>query len=554
MWVNQALYYLRFMAITLARTGFHCYNIVMKIDIKNLPSDLVLCHQIIIDLVGAVQELREEVKELKAQNVALRTQNALLQTQIVLLQRKVYGKSSEKLAKNQAVETEEETDDEAEDESDTVDDVESSTIPSNKKKPKRQKLPEHLPRERVVLRPPSICPECGGDRFRQIGEDTAEMLEYVPASFKVIEYIRPRCVCILCEKIVQAYPPSNPISKGKAGSGLLAHILIQKYCDHLPLYRQSQIYAREGIYIARSTMASWASQIATLLEPLVDCLRESIFSSRQIHGDDTTVKVLDPGLGKTKTGRLWTYVRDGRPYGDNTPPAVCYFYSPDRKGARPREHLKDFKGILHADAYSGYDKVYEKNITEAACWAHTRRKFYDITVASDNAKIAYTTLIQIAEIYKIEEGIKGLVPDRRQKIRQEKSKKLVDDLFAGFKIALTKLPNKSATTKAINYAMNNKAALMRFLDDGKIEIDNNAAERAMRGIALGRKNWLFAGSDNGGCTAATIYSLTETAKLNNINPQAYLAKVLAMIQDHTYSKLAELLPWNLHIPQIITPA
>jgi len=288
-------------------------------------------------------------------------------------------------------------------------------------------------------------------------------------------------------------------------------------------------------------MSSWAGQCASLLEPLVTKLKEYVFTSSQIHGDDTPVRVLAPGLGKTKTGRIWTYVRDSRPHGDiTTKTAVCYFYSPDRKAIRPVEHLKDFTGILHADAYSGYDRLYGDDITEAACWAHTRRKFYEVVIASDNAKIADATIDQIAAIYKIEKEIKGQTPDQRRKVRQEQSKKLVVDLFTSFKAALPKLPRKSATTLAINYAMNNQAALMRFLDNGKIEIDNNAAERAIRGIALGRKNWLFAGSDNGGHTAATIYSLVETAKLNNINPQTYLAKVLATIQDHNSTKLEEL--------------
>ena len=495
----------------------------MKIDLKNLPSDLTLCHQIIIDLVTELKHL---------------------QAQVALLKKKVFGQSSEKLTK--AVEEIIVEDEEGE----VLAECETEAK-KNKQKPIRQQLPAHLPREQVILPPPSTCPECGGEKFRQMSEDTSEVLEYVPATFKVIRYTRPRCVCIECEKIVQAYPPSNPISKGAAGPGLLAHILIQKYCNHLPLYRQSQIYAREGIDLSRSTMSSWTMQCAALLEPLVDCLRKSIFSSKHIHGDDTTVRVLVPGNGKTKIGRIWTYVRDGRPYGDTTPPAACYFYSPDRKGERPKDHLKDFKGIFHADAYGGYNQIYGENITEAACWAHTRRKFYEITVASDNAKIAYETLIQIGKIYQIEEDINGSEPEARLKVRQEKSKKIVEDLFASFKDALTKLPKKSATTKAINYAMNNHIALMRFLNDGKIEIDNNAGERAMRGLAIGRKNWLFAGSDNGGKTAAIIYSLVETAKLNKVNPHLYLAKVLSVIQDYNSTKLAELFPWNLKIPEFI---
>lgn len=485
-------------------------------------------------LVDEVQRLEEKVAKMQH-----------LEEEIALLKKQLFGKSSEKVVKATQSKTEAVTVDNSTTNKEAIDD-------QDKKQPKRQKLPDHLPREQVTLDPPSICPECGGDKFRTIDQDTSEVLEYVPSTFKVIKYIRPRCVCIECEKIVQAYPPSLAISKGKAGSGLLAYVLIQKCCNHLPMYRQSQMYAREGIDLPRSTLSSWAIQCSTLLEPLVAELRKSIFSSSHIHGDDTTVRVLAPGTGKTKVGRIWTYVRDGRSYGDKNPPAACYFYSPDRKGERPREHLENFKGTLHADAYSGYDKLYEnKAIDEAACWAHTRRKFYEVTVASNNAKIAHATLDQMSKIYEIEASIKGLAPEDRLKARQEKSKKLVKDLFTDFKIAVTKLPKQSATRKAINYAINNRVALMRFLEDGKIQIDNNIAERAMRGIAVGRRNWLFAGSDDGGHTAANIYSLVETAKLNGINPQLYLARVLDIIQDYNSTKLAELLPWNLPLPDSI---
>ena len=304
-------------------------------------------------------------------------------------------------------------------------------------------------------------------------------------------------------------------------------------------------------------MTAWASQCSELLQPLIDELKKSVFSSSQIHGDDTPVKVLAPDLGKTKIARIWTYIRDGRPYGDNTPPAVCYFYSPDRKGERPLSHLKDFTGVLHADAYSGYDQLYkskdegrgkdkiEARITEAACWAHVRRKFYEVTITKDKATISIKTLEHIALIYKIEEEIRGLDPDQRKQERQSRSKELVQKLFTYWKKFYNDLPKKSNTARAIAYALNNEVALMRFLDSGKIEIDNNAAERAMRSIALGRKNWLFAGSDKGGNTAAAMYSLMETVKLNNINPWKYLQKVLSTIQDYNSTKIADLLPWNI---------
>ena len=522
----------------------------MKLDINNLPSGDEFTHQIIIDLMSEVMSLTDK-------NISLEDQLTHLQEQLTLLKKQRFGKSSEKLdiqiaeleAKIEECELLEAASDQArEDKQDST-----STEEKPKNIPKRQKLPEHLERIDEVLNPDLICPDCGGESFRKIADDISESLEYIPASFKVIRHIRPRCACINCEKIVQAYPASKPIAKGMAGPGLLAHILVQKYCNHLPFYRQSEIYAREDIELSRSTMASWAGQCAALLQPLVEEIRKSIFASSHIHGDDTTVKVLAPGLGKTKTGRIWTYVRDGRKYGDKTPPAACYFYSPDRKGIRPEEHLKNFIGVFHADAYAGYNNVYigganaKAKITESACWAHTRRKFYEVTVTNPNANIAMKTLEEIGQIYKIEEAISGLDPDKRYKVRQERSKDLVEKLFINWKKYLKELPKKSATALAINYALNNEIALKRFLDDGKIEIDNNASERAMRVIAQGRKNWMFAGSDAGGETAAAIYTITETAKLNGINPQVYLKNVLAQIQDHNAKKIADLLPWNLKL-------
>ena len=502
----------------------------MKIDIKNLPSEADLLQQIIIQLSHEVQSLKD---------------------QLALLKAKRFGKSSEKLDKQ--IDDLEQCIEAGELDAAVSVPISSSNISSSQEKsqPKRLKLPEHLPREDVVLKPDQECPDCSGKEFRKINDDISETLEYVPSSFKVIRHIRPRCACVACDKIVQAFAPSKAIDKGKAGPGLLAHILVQKYCNHLPIYRQSQIYEREGIELARSTMTSWTGQCARLLERLIEELKQSIFSSEQIHGDDTPVKVLAPGVGKTKTGRIWCYVRDGRGFGEDIPPAVCYFYSPDRKGSRPAEHLQDFSGVFHADAYAGYDKLYisdknpEATIEEAACWAHMRRKFYEITVANNKANIAILVLEQISEIYKIEAKIKGLDPNERQRCRQEESKQLVEQLFINLKKYRDKLPQKSGTVKAINYAMNHQIALMRFLDNGKIEIDNNAAERAMRGIAIGRKNWTFAGSDKGGHTAANIYSLIETAKLNDINPQKYLRQVLATIQDYNSNNLADLLPWNI---------
>lgn len=429
----------------------------------------------------------------------------------------------------------------------------TSAPTKNKGQAKRKKLPAHLPREEVHLEPDSKCNRCGGEEFRTIGEDTSEILERIPESFKVIKYIRARCVCKKCDNIVQAYAPSKVIDKGIAGPGLLADILVDKFCNHLPAYRLSQMYGREGIEISRSTISSWIGASAKLLEPIAELIRGYVVSSNQIHGDDTPVKVLNPGTGKTKTGRMWVYVNDGRPRGDKSPLASGYYYSPDRKGERPQEHLKEFTGVLHADSYAGYNKLYitEENpnatVEEAACWAHTRRKFYEIVTYNDKANIALAVINKIAEIYHVESEVRGLDPGIRLKSRQEKSVKLVNELFNGFKKAYKQLPKKSSTAAAIAYALNNEVALRRFLDNGSIEIDNNAAERALRSIAVGRKNWLFAGSDEGGKTGSIIYTLVETAKLNDINPVKYLHKVLDVIQDYKANKLQDLLPWNIKL-------
>ena len=534
----------------------------MQQELEKLPSEANKLQQIIATLYMENDTLSSEKELLQKKNHSLKTTNnsllsevELLKEQLRLLKAKRFGRSSEKLD-NQIKQLElwiEESELNSVEVVTTEAVVDTGESSKEKVQPKRLKIAAHLPREDVVLNPETNCPDCGGMEFRKIADDVSETLEYVPSSFKVIRHIRPRCACINCEKIVQAYAPSKTIDKGKAGSGLLAHILIQKYCNHLPIYRQHQIYLREGVEIAQSTMTGWSKQCVKLLQPLIEELKRVIFSSSHLHGDDTPVKVLSPGLGKTKTGRIWAYVKDGRPYRDNEPPAVCYCYSSDRKGERPKEHLKDFRGILHADAYSGYNQLYnskenpEATITEAGCWAHARRKFYEVTVANDKASIAITVLEEISNIYKIEAQIKTLIPAERLKYRQEKSKELVEQLFINLKKYRKDLPAKSTTAKAINYVLNNEVALQRFLNDGKIEIDNNAAERAMRPIAIGRKNWMFAGSDNGGHTAAGIYSLIETAKMNNINPQLYLKKVLEVIQDYNSAKIADLLPWNLKL-------
>jgi transposase len=518
-------------------------------DLQKLPSETSALHHIIFALEAEKNFFAERAAFLEEKDLAQTEEILKLREQLRLLKKKQYGKSSEKMDNKKSKDLDEEI------ESLELRITKLSTSLKDKKtakgQAKRNKLPGHLPRENIELKPDPACPECGSEEFKQIAEDISETLEYIPSRFKVLRHIRPRCKCVKCNKIVQAYGPSKAIEKGNAGSGLLAHILVQKYCDHLPLYRQNQIFEREDIILSTSTLCDWVSSCATLLEPIAQKIKDYVFSANQIHGDDTIVKVLNPGSGKTKTGRIWTYVRDGKPHGDGSPKAACYFYSPNRKAIYPEEHLQNYEGVMHADAYAGYTGLYigGKNkdavITEAACWAHARRKFYEVTVATDNAIIASETLEQIVKIYKIEEEIRGSPPEDRAKIRQEKSKGLTLELFAFWKKAYAQLPKKSRTAKAIQYTFNNEKALMRFLNNGKIEIDNNAAERALRSVAVGRKNWTFAGSDKGGDSAAIIYTIIETAKLNKVNPWKYLAKVLDVIQDHNSNKLEDLLPWNL---------
>ena len=418
---------------------------------------------------------------------------------------------------------------------------------TNEAPPPRKPLPEHLPRDIEEHLPSACdCPACGGT-LKKLGETVSEMLEYVPASFRVIRHVRPKFACSRCDTIAQANAPARPIARGLAGAGLLAHVLVAKYCDHLPLYRQSAIYAREGVELERSTLADWVGQCNALLRPLVQALRKHVLSATKLHADDTLVPVLSPGEGQTRTGRLWTYVRDDRPAGDATPPAVWFAYSPNRRGEHPQRHLAHFKGVLQADAFAGFAPLYLGGaIQEAACWAHVRRKFYDLHKAQASP-LAAEALKQIGMLYAVEESIRGKPPELRRAERQARAGPVLVALRAWLDATLKQLSQKSALAEAIRYALARWDALVRYSNDGRIEIDNNAAERALRTVALGRKNFLFAGSDAGGERAAAIYSLIGTAKLNGLDPEAYLRHVIGSIAEHPVNRVDELLPWKVEL-------
>jgi transposase len=414
-----------------------------------------------------------------------------------------------------------------------------------RRKPARRPLPEHLPRERVVYPSPAACPCCGGV-LHKLGEDVTETLEMIPRQWKVIQHVREKFSCRSCEAITQPPAPSHPIARGRAGPGLLAHILFSKYGLHLPLNRQSEVYAREGIDLDVSTLADWVGAAAATLMPLIETIRTHVFAAERIHADDTTVPVL--AKGKTRTGRLWTYVRDDRPFGGCDPPAAVFFYSPDRGGKHPEQHLAGYTGLMQADAYAGFNRLYDARrkggpIVEAACWAHARRNFFDLA-RLEKAPIAIEAVQRIDVLFAVEREINGLTPAQRVVVRNERSRPLVAALETWLREQRAKLSSQSKVAKAIAYSLTRWTALTRFLDDGRICMTNNAAEREIRPIATGRKNWTFAGSDEGGHRAAAIYTLIQTAKLNDVDPQAWLADVLARLHDHPAKRIGELLPWN----------
>jgi len=419
-------------------------------------------------------------------------------------------------------------------------------------KPARRPLPEHLPRERVVEPAPQACLCCGGTNLRKIGEDVSETLEVIPRQWKVIQHVREKFSCRACEKISQPPAPSHPIARGRAGPQLLAQVLFAKYGMHLPLNRQSEAYANEGIELDVSTLADWVGACAATLMPVADAIRDHVFSAERIHADDTTVKVL--AKDKCRTGRLWTYVRDDRPFGGCSAPAAMFFYSRDRAGIHPQEHLQSYAGLMQADAYAGFNRLYEAGrkpgpIIEQACWAHSRRKFFELA-RLQKSPIAIETINRIDAIFAIEREINGASPAHRASVRRERSRPLMRELEQWLRAQRAKLSPRSETAKSIAYSLNRWPALTRFIDDGRLCMTNNAAERELRAVAVGRRNWSFCGSDEGGRRAAVIYTLINSAKLNDVDPQAWLADVLRRIADHPARCIDELLPWSWKAPPL----
>jgi len=420
----------------------------------------------------------------------------------------------------------------------------------------RRNFPADLPRRRIVHPAPTTCPCCGGTNLSKIGEDVTETLDVVPRQWFVTEHVREKFSCRSCETITQPPAPFHAIARGFAGPSLLAMMLVEKYANHQPLNRQSDKFACEGIELSVSTMADHVGACAATLRPLYELIKVHVFAAERIHGDDTTVPVL--AKGKTRTGRIWTYVRDDRPFGGQAPPAAVFFYSPDRAGIHPEQHLAGYSGILQADAYAGFNALYAPDrkggpITEAGCWAHARRKLFELAdIAAKARKGKPTTISPIAfeavgkfdAIFALERSINGLSPEARVAARRKDIAPLVNDLIDWMKRERAKLSRHNEVAKAMDYMLERIDVFTRFLEDGRICLSNNAAERELRGIALGRKSWLFAGSDRGGERAAVMLTLIHTAKLNDVDPQAWLADVLARINDHAIHRLEELLPWN----------
>lgn len=532
---------------------------VRVMDAADLPDDIAALKAFALAALADAAEVRAQ---LTTQSVEIQA----LKFEIARLKREAYGQTSERSARlldQLEFQLDELETERGEDEARADTAARQAGRPEHRRRrPVKKPFPAHLPRERVVIAAPANCPCCGSDKLSKIGEDITETLEAIPRKYKVVQTVREKFTCRMCEKITQAPAPFHVIARGHVGASLLAMLLYDKYALHQPLNRQSKEFARAGIDLPVSTLADHVGAAALALAPLFALIEAHVFRADRVHGDDTTV----PLLAKTKTitARLWTYVRDDKPFGGPDPPAAVYYFSPDRTGEHPQAHLARYHGVLQADAYSGYNALYAGDrpggaITEAACWAHGRRKFFvlaDVAAKAQDPRIVLSPIAleavqRIDAIFAIEREINGLGRERRHSERQARVKPLVEDLHRWMTDQRQRVSGKSPIGKALHYMLVRWRAFAGFLDNGSICVTNNAAERALRDVAIGRKSWLFAGSDRGGRRAAMIYSLIMTAKLNGVDPQAWLTQALANIAEHPAARLAELLPWNCsHHPDL----
>jgi transposase len=525
-----------------------------------LPDDIEALKRLVIARDAELARTQADLVQSRARETSAEAMIAHLRLAIEKMRRELYGQRSERgarLLEQMEFELEdlEETASEDEHLAQTAVEDATSVRPFTRRKPSRKPFPDHLPRERLLVPGPSVCPCCGSTRLSKLGEDVTETLEVVPRQWKVLQYVREKFACRACERISQAPAPFHVLPRGFAGPRLLAQVLFEKYGQHQPLNRQSERYAREGIDLGVSTLADQVGGCAALLRPLYERIRAHVRAGERVHGDDTTVPVL--AKGKTITGRVWVYVRDDRPFGGQDPPAAVFHYSRDRGADHPNHHLSGYAGLLQADAYAGFNRLYAPDrwpgpLIEAACWSHARRKFFvlaDVAAKGRGQRLVISPLAleavrRMDAIFAIEREINGLPADERLAVRQERSLELVRGLETWMRSERARLSRHADVAKAMDYMLKRWTAFTRFLDDGRICLSNNAAERALRGIALGRKAWLFAGSDRGGERAALMLTLIQTARLNDVDPQAWLSDVLARINDHSIRDLDQLLPWH----------
>jgi transposase len=521
----------------------------MALDPAALPDDAARLKALLVAAHARADALEQRATAAEARSADLDAQIAHLKLTIAKLQRNEHGASSEKGARlldqlemqlGELVATVSEGKVAAALERPVLETEEAP------QKPARRSIDDKLPRERLVHTAPCACRHCGSAKIRKLDEKITETLELVPERWKVIQHVREVFTCRECEKITETPAPSHPIARGRAGPQLLAEVLHNKYRAHLPLNRQSALYAAQGVDLDVSTLADWVGACAATLAPIVKEIEQHVLSAERIHADDTTVPVL--AKGKCNVARLWGYVRDDRPFGGGAAPAVLLYYSRDRGAEHPERHLASYSGLMQADAYSGYNGLYVEGrkpgpIIEVACWAHGRRKFFELAELQ-KAPVAIEAVRRIDELFAIEREINGKTSGERRAVRQTRSRPLVDALETWLREERRKLSSKAPVAKAIDYTLKRWRAFTRFLDDGRLCLSNNAAERAVRGIAVGRRNWTFCGSDSGGHRTAAIYALIETCKLNDVDARAWLADVLARIADHPANRIADLLPWN----------